>query len=79
MKKTGEHISAFIARRKIELLNSIMRDQSPSLNEIAEKMGFSSYYYFYRYVKHTTGEAPQKMRDRLIKEMEKNGSSSHDE
>ena len=60
-EKTGEHISAYITRRKIELLNSIMQDQSLSPNEIAEKMGFSSCSYFNRCVKRTTSETPQKM------------------
>ena len=66
-EKTGEHISAFIVRLKLELLSGLMKDERLSLNEIAERMGFSSRSYFNRYVKRITGETPQHMRENILR------------
>lgn len=62
METTGVTLSAFIAGRRMEHINLLMRDENLSINQIAENAGFENRSYFNRFVKRMTGLSPLQLR-----------------
>ena len=60
--RAGERLNAYIAKRRMEAVRELMRDESLTLNDIALKSGFSTRSYFNRFVKRLTGMTPHDYR-----------------
>jgi two-component system response regulator YesN len=66
-EKTGEKLTQYIAKRKLECIQALMRNPELSLTDIAEQAGFKTRSYFNRFIKRVAGMTPQKLREEQIK------------
>ncbi|WP_028549673.1 AraC family transcriptional regulator [Paenibacillus sp. UNC451MF] len=57
-KGTGYSIMGYFARMKIEKAKQLIREESCSITEIAQELGFSSVHYFSKAYKKATGMSP---------------------
>ena len=55
---TGTSLSVYITQRKLELICSLLVESDMSLNEISDKLGFSTKNYFFTFFKKHTGMTP---------------------
>lgn len=60
-KFTGYTIVNYIVEKRIEKAISLLREDIP-LNQVADKVGFNNYSYFYKTFKKNTGFNPQNYR-----------------
>lgn len=65
-QQNGQSLNKYIAQLKLERIVDLMRVESLSLNEIAERTGFDSRSYFNRFINRMTGLPPQKLRDECM-------------
>ena len=67
MFSAGAHetLAHYIARKRMEAIRSLMLDNEMSLDQIMQKMNFSSRSYFNSFVKKETGLSPKKFRAQL--------------
>lgn len=56
---TGESISAYITRLRIERCKGLLETSSMPVKEIAHEVGFRNYTYFFTLFKKQTGRTPQ--------------------
>lgn len=63
-KETGDSISGYIRRQKIEMAENMLRYSDYSLIEIANRLSFSSQSHFIQQFHELTGMTPKKYRDR---------------
>lgn len=57
-QKTGENLSAYIHRLRIEKAKDLIENSSMKMSDIGEKLGFDSPGYFTTYFKKATGCTP---------------------
>jgi len=69
-KSTGSTIGAYISDVRISYIRKIMRENEVSLDELYQKVGFSSRAYFNRFVKRATGMSPRALRLAVLAESE---------
>lgn len=55
---TGTSLSVYITRQKLELICSLLVETGLSLNEISDRLGFSTKNYFFTFFKKHTGMTP---------------------
>lgn len=55
----GETLSAYITRKKLEMICDLLAHTDLTLEEIGEKLGFSTLNYFYTFFKKHTGMTPR--------------------
>ncbi len=63
---TGESISSYITRLRIERCKELLKDSSLPIKEIAFSVGFRNYNYFFTLFKKQTGRTPQEYQRRII-------------
>jgi AraC-like DNA-binding protein len=63
-KATGQNVMAFLNRMRIEQASRLLVETGYGLEDIADRVGFSSYFYFCRIFKSITGIAPGNFRKR---------------
>ena len=57
--QTGETLTEYIGKKKMDRIRDLMRDPDLNIGEIAEKTGFLSRTYFNRFVRKYTGMSPK--------------------
>ena len=57
--QTGETITAYVSRKKMERINMLMQEPNLSIGDVAEQSGFLSRTYFNRFVRKHTGMSPK--------------------
>lgn len=62
-KETGDSVSGYIRRQKIEMAENMLRYSDYSLIEIANRLSFSSQSHFIQQFREQTGMTPKKYRD----------------
>lgn len=75
-EKTGEQISSYIAKAKIQQLQTLIMNDNLSFGVIAEALGFNSRSYFNRYVKRLTGYTPQQLREKALSQRNSQNDNS---
>lgn len=63
-KETGDSVSGYIRRQKIEMAENMLRYSDCSLVEIANRLSFSSQSHFIQQFRELTGMTPKKYRDK---------------
>lgn len=63
-KETGDTVSSYIRRQKIEMAENMLRYSDYTLIEIANRLSFSSQSHFIQQFREQTGMTPKKYRDR---------------
>lgn len=63
-KETGDSVSGYIRRQKIEMAENLLRYSDFSLIEIANRLSFSSQSHFIQQFREMTGMTPKKYRDK---------------
>lgn len=61
-KATGEPLTQYITRKRIEYACSLLEDTDLAVSEIAEKSGYENYFYFARVFKRIKGRTPTEHR-----------------
>lgn len=61
-ENTGESLSVYITRQKLDLIRDLLLHSDMSLNDISEKLGFSTKNYFFTFFKKHTGMTPSDYR-----------------
>ena len=61
---TGNSIHSFLIDRRIEAAMEMLRSQTASISEVAERCGFGSQYHFAKMFKKRTGMSPSDYRCR---------------
>ena len=61
--KTGENLSAYIHRIRVERAKAMISQSGRKISEIGESLGFESPAYFTTYFKKATGYTPQSYRN----------------
>jgi len=64
-KHTGQQLSKIISGKKMENAILMLQNTELTINEIAEKVGYSSYSHFYKNFKSCYQETPNEYRERL--------------
>lgn len=67
-KTTGEAISDYINRVKIDKAKELLSSSSLKIQEVSSKLGFTDPHYFFRFFKKAEKCTPSEFRDRLTKE-----------
>lgn len=62
-KETGDSVSAYIRRQKIELAKNLLQYSEYSMIEIANRLSFSSQSHFIQQFREYVGMTPKKYRD----------------
>jgi YesN/AraC family two-component response regulator len=62
---TGESISTYITRLRIERCKELLESSGLPVKEIAEAVGFRNYTYFFTLFKKQTGRTPQEYQRRI--------------
>ncbi len=62
-KETGDSVSAYIRRQKIEKAKNLLRYSEYSIIDIANRLSFSSQSHFIQQFREITGMTPKKYRD----------------
>ncbi|HCT91503.1 MAG TPA: AraC family transcriptional regulator [Lachnospiraceae bacterium] len=62
-KETGDSISAYIRRQKIEVAKNLLRYSEYSMIDIANRLSFSSQSHFIQQFREAVGMTPKKYRD----------------
>jgi two-component system response regulator YesN len=65
-KQTGELLSKYIVRKKLEMIRNLLTDANLTIEAVAEKAGFNSRPYFNRFIKKETGLTPRNYRMKLL-------------
>lgn len=63
--KTGKSYSKHLLEIRIEKAQDLLRNTNDSIETIAEKVGYSDYYYFMKFFKKATGMSPSEYRKHL--------------
>lgn len=71
-KNTGSTIGAYIADVRLAYVKQIMRENEFSLDELYQRVGFSSRAYFNRFIKRATGMSPRALRLAVLEKDETN-------
>jgi AraC-like DNA-binding protein len=61
-KNTGESLSGYINRKKLELICDLLQNTDESLADISDKLGFTTKNYFFTFFKKQTGVTPSDYR-----------------
>ena len=61
-KETGSTYTEHITRRRIEKAKELLKDDSLSILEVTEQVGYGDYFYFTKLFKRQTGLSPSKYR-----------------
>lgn len=59
--------SNYIASKRIQKAKELLADEKLSIEEIAERVGYSDYFYFTKVFKKNSGISPSKYRKNLLK------------
>ncbi len=62
-KETGDSVSAYIRRQKIEVAKNLLRYSEYSMIDIANRLSFSSQSHFIQQFREAVGMTPKKYRD----------------
>ena len=62
-KETGDSVSTYIRRQKIEMSKNLLQYSDYSMIEIANRLSFSSQSHFIQQFRETVGMTPKKYRD----------------
>ncbi len=65
-RETGEVLSSYISRKKLESVNRFLSDPSYTIEEVSRLSGFHSRPYFNQFIKKMTGLSPKAYRARLL-------------
>ena len=74
---TGEHLSAFINRQRIERAAHLLRDSDLSSKEIAWACGYATHSYFIRVFRERVGVTPKAWRESNKADHDNPGSTNH--
>ena len=66
-RETGQTYTEHIIRRRIQKAKVLLEKGNMSVNEIAEAVGYSDYFYFTKLFTKTVGLSPSKYRRNYIK------------
>ena len=69
-QETGENLTPYLARRRIEQAMAQIKEGKAGLNEISCLVGYDDYTYFSRVFKKLAGISPREFRDRCLAEGE---------
>lgn len=61
-KETGHTYTEHIMNKRLDLAKAILKDNSMSIEEIAEKVGYNDYFHFTKVFKKNVGITPSKYR-----------------
>jgi len=61
-RETGMTYSEYVTSKRLELAKSLLREDSLSIQEIAERTGYKDYYHFNKLFKKHVGVTPSKYR-----------------
>lgn len=64
--QTGETLTEYIGKQKLEKIQELMKDKRLNISDIAEKTGFESRTYFNRFMKKWTGMSPKTYRQNRL-------------
>ena len=64
----GETLSSYITRKKLEMICELLEHTDLTLEEIGEKLGFSTQNYFYTFFKKHTGMTPREYQRNKIQQ-----------
>ena len=70
-QETGENLTPYLARRRIEQAMAQIKEGKAGLNEISCLVGYDDYTYFSRVFKKLAGVSPREFRDRCLTEGER--------
>ena len=62
-KETGDSVSAYIRRQKIDMAKNLLRYSDYSMIDIANRLSFSSQSHFIQQFRDIVGMTPKKYRD----------------
>lgn len=62
-EQTGESLSAYIAAKKMELIYDLLLNTNLNIQEISDKLGFSTKNYFFTFFKKHAGITPSQYRN----------------
>ncbi len=63
--QTGETLTEYVGRKKMELIRKLFLNVDLNINEVAERSGFVSRTYFNRFIKKHTGMSPRDYKQSL--------------
>jgi len=63
--KTGKSYSKHLLEIRIEKAQELLRNTNDSIETVAEKVGYSDYFYFMKFFKKATGMSPSEYRKNL--------------
>ena len=62
-ENTGESLSAYITHCKLEMIYHLLSSTDDSIQEISDKLGFTTKNYFFTFFKKHTGMTPNEYRN----------------
>lgn len=62
-QETGENVTTYIAKKRIEKAKEYMKDSNINLTEIAFMVGYDDYTYFNRVFRKVAGVSPRDYRN----------------
>lgn len=68
-ESTGDSLSGYITRRKLELICELLQNTDTPLTEISDRLGFSTKNYFFTFFKKHTGMTPNDYRRKAKNQM----------
>jgi len=61
-KKTGTSYSEYIIRKRLQLAKELLTDQTLSVQEVVQRVGYKDYFHFNKWFKRHVGVTPSKFR-----------------
>lgn len=65
-KTTGESLSRYIKRKKLEMIEKLLRNPELNIEMVCKRAGFNSRPYFNHFIKKETGLTPKNYRTRVL-------------
>lgn len=65
-REVGENFKEYLAKVRVDYACKLLGNQDYSIQQVAEKSGYSDYFYFSRIFKNMTGTTPSKYRSECI-------------
>ncbi len=72
----GEPFSVYLKRVRIEKAKHLLEDETLSLTQIADVLGFQDQFAFSHFFKKGTGFSPRQFRSKLLEALQQNASHS---
>lgn len=72
-RKLNTTLSRYISEKRMSIAREMLTDIKIPIQDIAQRLGFSSHAYFSRFVRKETGMSPQQLRIQLVEKSTRTG------